>query len=152
MSKVIEQLLQIQADSHSLWIKFHNYHWNVKGLQFAMVHKYTEEAYDSIAELFDDVAERVLQLKGKALVCPKTLMEKAKAPKAEKDVFGAVEVLELVKKDYEYMLKEFKKLDELSEKAADTTTQAFAQEKIAYLEKALWMLDSTLDMSCCKKK
>lgn len=31
---VTKQLLQMQADAHHLWVKFHNYHWNVKGLQF----------------------------------------------------------------------------------------------------------------------
>ena len=144
MSKVIQQLSQLQADAHSLWIKFHNYHWNVKGLQFQAVHKYTEDAYEDMAELFDDVAERILQLKGKALVCPKALVEASKAPKVEKDNFSTSEVLELIREDYKYLLKEFKKLDEESEKEGDTTSKTLAQDKIAELEKAIWMLDSTL--------
>lgn len=144
MSNVIKQLAQLQADAHSLWIKFHNYHWNVKGLQFAAVHKYTEDAYEDMAELFDDVAERILQLKGKAIVCPKELVENAKTPKVQKDSFSTSEVLELVREDYKYLLAEFKKLDELAEKESDTTSQTLAQDKIAELEKAIWMLDSTL--------
>ena len=38
MSKVIKQLKQIQADAHALYIKVHNYHWNVKGMDFHPVH------------------------------------------------------------------------------------------------------------------
>lgn len=34
MSKIIEQLKQIQADSHALYVKMHNYHWNIKGMDF----------------------------------------------------------------------------------------------------------------------
>ncbi|ARE81365.1 Dps family protein [Campylobacter helveticus] len=141
---VVKQLLQLQADAHSLWIKFHNYHWNVKGLQFFSIHEYTEKAYEELAELFDGCAERALQLGEKAIVCPKVLLENAKAPKAEKDHFNSSEVLELVKKDYEYLLSEFKKLNELAEKAGDTTTAAFAQENIAKYEKNIWMLEASL--------
>lgn len=142
---VTKQLLQLQADAHSLWIKFHNYHWNVKGLQFFSIHEYTEKAYEEMAELFDACAERVLQLKEKVVVCPKILLENAKAPKAEKDCFTPLEVLKLIKKDYEYLLNEFKKLNSEAEKASDTTTATFAQENIAKYEKALWMLSASLE-------
>lgn len=97
-----------------------------------------------MAELFDSCAERILQLGGKAIVCRKTLMQSSKSPKVDKDSFSAVEVLELLKKDYEYLLAEFKKLNEAAEKESDTTTAAFAQENIAKYEKILWMLDSSL--------
>ncbi|TXE84492.1 DNA starvation/stationary phase protection protein [Campylobacter peloridis] len=145
---VTKQLLQLQADAHSLWIKFHNYHWNVKGLQFFSIHEYTEKAYEEMAELFDDCAERVLQLGEKAVVCPSVLLENAKAPKVQKDCFTPVEVLELIREDYKYLLAEFKKLNEEAEKASDTTTAAFAQENIAKYEKVLWMLNSTIQNTC----
>lgn len=145
---VTKQLLQLQADAHSLWIKFHNYHWNVKGLQFFSIHEYTETAYEEMAELFDDCAERVLQLEEKAIVCPKELLENAKAPKVEKDCFTPTEVLELIREDFKYLLTEFKKLNEAAEKASDTTTAAFAQEKIAKYEKDIWMLNSTIQNTC----
>ncbi|EDO6931908.1 DNA starvation/stationary phase protection protein, partial [Campylobacter coli] len=80
------------------------------GLQFYSIHEYTEKAYEEMAELFDNCAERALQLGEKAITCQKTLMENAKSPKVEKDCFTPVEVMELIKKDYEYLLAEFKKL------------------------------------------
>ncbi|MCR6571050.1 Dps family protein [Campylobacter insulaenigrae] len=145
---VTKQLLQLQADAHSLWIKFHNYHWNVKGLQFFSVHEYTEKAYEEMAQLFDECAERVLQLGEKAIICPNKLLENARAPKTQKECFTPVEVLELIREDYKYLLSEFKKLNEVSEKASDTTTAAFAQENIAKYEKVLWMLNSTIQNTC----
>ncbi|MCR6574076.1 Dps family protein [Campylobacter insulaenigrae] len=145
---VTKQLLQLQADAHSLWIKFHNYHWNVKGLQFFSVHEYTEKAYEEMAQLFDECAERVLQLGEKAIICPNKLLENAGAPKTQKECFTPVEVLELIREDYKYLLSEFKKLNEVSDKANDTTTAAFAQENIAKYEKVLWMLNSTIQNTC----
>lgn len=144
MSKVIEKLNQIQADVWVLNVKFHNYHWNVKGSQFHAIHEATEAAYESLFEIFDEVAERAIQLGGKALVCPKVLLETAKAPKADKDSFTCQEVIELVRKDYEYLLGQFDELANLADDAGDRPTTAMCDEYIAKYEKELWMLGQTL--------
>jgi len=68
MSKVILQLNTIQADANALYIKFHDLHWNVKGIQFFSVHEYTEKAYEDMSEIFDDAAERALMLGGRPIV------------------------------------------------------------------------------------
>ncbi len=54
MSQVITQLKQLQADSHALYIKIHNYHWHVKGMDFMPVHEQTEEIYNEMSVLYDD--------------------------------------------------------------------------------------------------
>ena len=67
-SKVIEQLRIMQADSIVLYMKVHNYHWNVRGSDFPQAHKALEEIYDEFADMFDDLAERVAQLGGTPVV------------------------------------------------------------------------------------
>jgi len=142
MSKVISQLNKIQADAHALYVKFHDIHWNVKGIQFFSVHEYTEKAYDAMSEIFDAVAERAIMLGGKAVIKAEDL-EKLTCIKHEpKDSYDTIEALKIVREDYKHLLSEFKKLDELAE--GDTTTQDYAQEQIASYEKAIWMLDATL--------
>ncbi|WP_169752810.1 Dps family protein [Campylobacter mucosalis] len=142
MSKVISKLNKIQADAHALYVKFHDLHWNVKGIQFFSIHEYTEKAYDDMHEIFDAVAERAIMLGGKAIVTSSEL-EKSTCIKHEpKASYTPTEVLELVLADYKHLLKEFKELDELA--SGDTTTQAYAQEQIAKYEKAIWMLNATL--------
>ena len=142
MSKVISQLNKIQADAHALYVKFHDIHWNVKGIQFFSVHEYTEKAYDAMSEIFDAVAERAIMLGGKAVIKAEDL-EKLTCIKHEpKDSYDTIEALKIVREDYKHLLSEFKKLDELAE--GDTTTQDYAQEQIANYEKAIWMLDATL--------
>lgn len=145
---VIKQLIQLQADSHALFVKFHNYHWNVKGLQFHAIHLFTEKAYTDMGVCFDDVAERALQLKAKVLVTPKALAEQTKVHAIEKECFSAKEVLENITKDYIYMKDEFEKLNSLAEKEGDTTSAMFAQDHIAAIEKELWMLDNSMTETC----
>ncbi|PSM51509.1 DNA-binding ferritin-like protein [Campylobacter blaseri] len=144
MSKVVEQLNQIQADALALNIKFHNYHWNVLGKQFFSIHNYTEEAYDDFFELFDEVAERAIQIGGKALVDAKKMIEMSKAPKTDKDSFTDREVVELVREDFKYLLGEFRKLAEIADEAGDRPTTALAEDNIAKYEKSIWMLNQTL--------
>ncbi|NLK66617.1 MAG: DNA starvation/stationary phase protection protein [Campylobacteraceae bacterium] len=144
MSKVIKKLNQIQADVWVLNVRFHNYHWNVKGKQFHAIHNATEGAYDVLFEIFDEVAERAIQLGGKAIVCPKALLESAKVSKVEKDSFTSKEAIEYVLEDYKYLLKEFNELAELADEAGDRVTAAMADEYIAKYEKEIWMLGQTL--------
>ena len=145
MSKTVKQLNKLQADAHAFFVAFHDYHWNVKGLQFAQVHAYTEKAYDEMGELFDDMAERALQISGKAVTKAKDLIELSKdAPISVKDSYGVTEVLENVKKAYEYLVEEFKKLQEVAEAEGDDTTSNIAQDHYGDYEKRLWMLSSML--------
>ena len=78
MSKVIQSLKQIQADSAVFYIKLHNYHWNVKGLDFHPVHSALEAMYNEAAEQMDSVAERVLQLGDKPYVTLKDMLAVSK--------------------------------------------------------------------------
>ncbi|WP_198305976.1 Dps family protein [Arcobacter vandammei] len=144
MSSVVKQLKQIQADAHALYVKIHNYHWNVKGMDFHPVHAYTEGVYNQMSELYDDMAERTIILGDKPYL---TIDELAKATKIETekaDSFKSKEIVEKIIADFEYLLKAFKKLSQTASEAEDKGTEAFADEKVAKLEKDLWMLNSML--------
>lgn len=145
MSDIIKQLNQLQADSHALFIKFHDYHWNVRGLHFFGVHEYTEKAYNQMAELFDELAERTLQLGGKAITCQKALLETAKCPKLNQESYSARDVASAMRESYSYLKNEFLKLRKLADAADDFGTVTLAEENVVQLEKALWMLNYSLD-------
>lgn len=150
MSKIVQQLNQLQADCHSLFVKFHDYHWNVKGLHFFSVHSYTEEAYEQMSKLFDDTAERALQIGGKAITCPKQLLELAKAPKIKQESYCAREVARAMIDAYAYLKEAFLTLRQYANEVDDFVTVSFAEEQIAHLEKTLWMLNYTADDSAKK--
>lgn len=144
MSKVIKELNQIQADAYVMFLKLHNYHWNVKGLQFYSIHEYTEAAYNEMSGIFDDMAERALQIGGEALTASGDLFKKANIKEDKKTSFTTKEVLDNIEKDYKYFIKAFKALSKEAGKESDAGTVAIADEQVANLEKKLWMLKATL--------
>lgn len=144
MSNVIKELNQIQADSYMMFLKLHNFHWNIKGINFFSIHEYTESSYDQMSEIFDEMAERALQLNGKALVLNADLVKKSNIKEEKSTTFNTKEVLSTLKEDYEYFLKAFKKLSKEANKADDVGTVAIADDNIAKLQKRLWMLNSTM--------
>ena len=142
--EIKKQLKQIQADSHALYVKMHNYHWNIKGMDFFPVHDHTEVIYNNMSAIYDDTAERVLQLGGKPYLTMKELINATKVEDEEKDSFRSKEVVESIIKESNYLLKEFKNLSNLASQADDKTTEAFADDHVAKLEKDLWMMTNMI--------
>ncbi len=144
MSTVISQLNQIQADAHALYVKIHNYHWNIKGMQFYPIHNKTEEIYDKLGVLYDDLAERAIQLGGKAVLTLGAIVSLAKIKEEKGDSFDAKYVVESIIKDFRYLKGKFQELATAADEVNDSTTVAMAEEEVAYLEKELWMLGATI--------
>lgn len=137
-----EQLSQLMADANVMFTKLHNYHWNVKGLQFYALHNKTEEAYTYFAEVYDDVAERMLQLGAKPIVTLKDILDKAKIEEESQTDFTPEYVIKAMIHDYKYFHKAFQALSESSDK--DPTTAAYADDQVAFFEKEIWMLEANL--------
>ncbi|CAM3476003.1 DNA starvation/stationary phase protection protein [Helicobacter sp. UBA3407] len=144
MNKIVQTLKQIQADSAVFYIKLHNYHWNVKGADFHPVHSALENMYDEITEQMDEVAERVIQIGEKPFVTLKDMLAASKIKEDKGTSFDSKTILKSILPDYEYFLKSFRELSDLADDANDKATVGLADEKIAALEKAIWMLKAQL--------
>ena len=144
MKNVVELLKSLQADSTVMFMKLHNFHWNVKGMDFHPVHAKTEEMYDGFADLLDDLAERVLQLGDKPLVSLASILKSARIKEEEASSFTSKAIAEAVLKDYEFLASEFKKLSKMADDAGDKVTAGFADEKVGAFEKSIWMLKAQL--------
>lgn len=144
MKKVTKQLKKLQASALVMYTKIHNYHWNIKGIHFLPIHEMTEKIYVQFSGLYDDTAERVLQLNEKPYILLKDIEENSLIKEDKKTEFDAKYVLSNILDDYKLFEKEFKKLSQLAEEANDSTTVAFADENIAHLEKNIWMIKSSL--------
>ncbi|MBH47213.1 MAG: DNA starvation/stationary phase protection protein [Halobacteriovorax sp.] len=136
----ISKLNNILADANVMHTKLHNYHWNVKGMQFYGLHAKTEEFYGTFATIYDDVAERILQLGGKPLVTLKQILATARIKEDERTDFSANDVVKALMEDFKFFHGEFKSLSD----GADAITTAYADEKVGMLEKEIWMLRSML--------
>ena len=144
MEKIVQQLKQIQADSAVFYIKLHNYHWNVKGMDFHPVHAALESMYDDMADLMDDMAERVLQIGQKPYVTIKDMLAVSKIKEESGTSFDSRTIIQAILPEYEYFLKAFRELSDTAGEANDKATTALADEKIASLEKAIWMIKAQL--------
>lgn len=142
MSNVIQQLKQLSADANVMFTKLHNFHWNVKGLQFFAVHELTEQAYNNFALIYDDLAERVLQLGDKPYVTLHQILEVTRIKEEESQSFSPEYVINALLEDYQYFLGAFKELSNLA--SEDATTMAYADEQVAKLEKEIWMLRASV--------
>jgi starvation-inducible DNA-binding protein len=139
---VIGKLNSLLADSSVMFTKLHNYHWNVKGMQFYGIHEKTEELYGHFAELYDALAERILQLRGRPLVTLSEVLESTRLKEDSNSSFSAEYVIENILVDFEFFLKEFNELSQTID--LDTTTTAISDEQISFLDKEIWMLRSML--------
>lgn len=144
MSKVAHILKQIQADSAVFFVKVHNFHWNVKGMDFHPTHKATEDIYEEFADVFDDVAERILQIGDVPYVTLSDMLKVAKIKEESKTNFQSKDVLKAILADYEYFLKTFLELSSEADNVGDKVSAAYADDKIAALQKAIWMLKAQL--------
>ncbi|PAF43377.1 Dps family protein [Helicobacter sp. 11S03491-1] len=142
--KTVQLLKQLQADSIVLFMKIHNFHWNVRGSDFYHTHKATEEIYEKFADMFDDLAERIVQLGDKPVTTLTEALKIAQVKEEARSDFKSSDVFKGILADYEYLEKEFKKLSELADKDNDKVTAAYADEQSAQLQKSIWMLKAHL--------
>ena len=142
--KLLGLLNKNLANLELIYVKLHNYHWNVRGMNFKQVHELTESYYEYFAKQYDDVAERILQLGGKPLSSMKDYLVAASIQEEIKNDFDGKFVLNSVLKDFELLNSEFKEISKAAGDAEDVPTTNIADGNIAWLEKQIWMIKASL--------
>ena len=141
---IVERLAKHVADFGVLYTKLHNYHWHVGGLEFSVIHQLTEGYYEDVAENYDSLAERILQLGGTAPASLKEYLALTGIKEETKKTFTAKEVITGVKADFEYLLSELRETRKAAADSNDATTDSLLTDLVADLEKKIWMLNATL--------
>lgn len=125
------------------YVKLHNYHWFVKGMQFHRLHELFEEMYDEITETYDEVAERMLMLEMK----PVATLKDSLAVATLKEATGKETVKEMVQSvldDYKHLNEGFKEvLDLASEREDDVTEDIMTSTRVTF-QTHMWMLREVL--------
>lgn len=142
MSNAAKRLAVHTADFAVLYVKLHNYHWHVEGIEFRAIHELTESYYEKMTDAYDAVAERILQLGEKAPSSMKEYLGLAGIKEETEKSFKPVEVIENVLKDFEYIHKEVLKTRTEAADSNDAATDSMLTGIIEYLEKEIWMLKS----------
>ena len=141
---IAKGLSALLADSYSLYLMTHNFHWNVTGPMFNTLHTMFMAQYTEQWTALDLIAERIRALGEPA---PATYKEFAKLTSIE-EVSGNPKALEMVKhlvKAQESTSKTARKLFALVEKANDQPTADLLTQRQNIHEKTAWMLRSLLE-------
>jgi starvation-inducible DNA-binding protein len=137
-------LSMLLADTYSLYLKTHNFHWNVKGPMFQTLHLMFEAQYNELALAVDLVAERIRAL---GFPAPGTYSEYSKlssipetpgVPKAE-------EMIKLLVEGQEAVVRTARSIFLLLDKVHDEPTADLLTQRMQVHEKTAWMLRSLLE-------
>ena len=140
--KIADGLKALLADSYTLYLQTHNFHWNVTGPLFRELHLMFEEQYTELATAVDDIAERIRTLD---VAAPGTYKEFAKLSSI-KEVDGvpeASEMVDLLTKGHEQVVKTSRAVLKLAQDAEDESSAALVSDRMRIHEKTSWMLRAT---------
>lgn len=140
MNDIIKNLNVFLADLNVFYRKVQNYHWNIKGKNFFVIHEKLEEYYDSLNEQIDEIAEHILILGGQPLGTLKDYLQISNIAEAENKKVNEDEVFENVLKGFEDLLGIATKIKEDSESANLYATSSLIDNYILDYSKKIWML------------
>ncbi len=141
---VAEGLSRLLADSYTLYLKTHNYHWNVTGPQFATLHTLFETHYTELALAVDLIAERIRALGFAAPGSYKTFSELSSITE-EDDAPNAEDMIKRLVVGQETIVRTAREIFPIAEQAQDEPTADLLTQRMQIHEKNAWMLRSLLE-------
>jgi len=142
--QVVEALSKLLADTYTLYLKTHNYHWNVTGPMFNSLHTLFETQYTEYALAVDEIAERIRAIGARA---PGSYTEFAELASVKEDRGSppAMEMISHLVADQEATAASARKVVEVAEEAGDHATADLGVRRIETHDKNAWMLRSHLE-------
>lgn len=141
--EIAQGLCRLQADTYTLYLRTHYFHWNVTGPQFRTLHLMFEEQYNELWMAVDMVAERIRTL---GYPAPGTYTEFAKLTSIEEvvGVPAATDMVRLLVEGHEAVCRTARALLAPADAAADESTADLVTQRLQIHEKTAWMLRSLL--------
>lgn len=140
MENTVKKLNVLLADLNVFYRKLQNYHWNVQGKDFFVLHAKLEEYYDEVNKQIDEIAEHILMLGSEPLGTMQDYLNTTCIVEAKNEKITPCSVFENVIKDFETLLK---KVTDIKKEADDKNLYATSSLMDSYISnymKALWML------------
>ncbi len=138
---IADGLSRVLADSYTLYLKTHNFHWNVTGPMFQTLHTMFEVQYNELALAVDELAERIRALDFHA---PGSYAAYARLASIEDDeeVPQAEEMVRRLVKGHEAVARTARAVFAATEKGGDEATADLLTQRLLVHEKTAWMLRS----------
>jgi starvation-inducible DNA-binding protein len=141
--KIAGGLSKLLSDTYTLYLKTHNFHWNVTGPMFNTLHLMFETQYTELATAVDEVAERIRALD---MPAPGSYSQFAKLTRI-KEATGTPEATEMLRQlvaDHEAVVRTAREVFPLADKSHDEPTADLLTQRMQVHEKTAWMLRSML--------
>ena len=141
---IAQGLARLLADTYTLYLKTHNFHWNVTGPMFQTLHVMFETQYMELALAVDLIAERIRSL---GFPAPGTYKEFAELSsiKEQQGVPSATQMITLLVEGQEAVVRTARSVFPLVEKVNDEPTADLLTQRMQVHEKTAWMLRSLLE-------
>jgi starvation-inducible DNA-binding protein len=142
--QISDQLSKVLADTYTLYLKTHNFHWNVTGPMFQTLHLMFEQHYNELALAVDAVAERIRALGFPApgtyrqFQALSSIKEEDEIPKAQSMIARLVE-------GHETVARTARAAFAIANEANDQPTCDLLTQRLQIHEKTAWMLRSLLE-------
>jgi starvation-inducible DNA-binding protein len=142
--EIAEGLSRLLADTYTLYLKTHNFHWNVTGPMFQTLHLMFETHYNELALAVDLIAERIRAL---GFPAPGTYVDfgRLSSIPEEQGVPPAQDMIRKLVKGHEAVVRTARTVFPAVEKASDEPTADLLTQRMQVHEKTAWMLRSLLE-------
>jgi starvation-inducible DNA-binding protein len=140
---VTEGLSRLLADTYTLYLKTHNYHWNVTGPMFQTLHLMFEGQYNELAIAVDVIAERIRSLGAPAPANYRDFLLLTSVPEDD-DLPQATEMIHRLVIAHETVVRTARSVFPIAETAHDEATADLLTQRLQVHEKTAWMLRSLL--------
>jgi starvation-inducible DNA-binding protein len=141
---VAEALAKLLADSYTLYLKTHNYHWNVTGPMFTTLHTLFETEYLELALAVDEIAERIRALGAPSPGSYREFGSLTSLKEAE-GVPPAFEMVHQLVADQATLTKAAQAVIKAAERAGDDASADLGVRRVQIHEQNAWMLRSHLE-------
>ncbi|WJF89793.1 Dps family protein [Paraburkholderia bonniea] len=141
--KIAEGLSHLLADTYTLYLKTHNFHWNVTGPMFNTLHLMFETQYVELSDAVDQIAERIRALGVAAPGSYKEFARLSSIPEAE-GVPAAEDMIRQLVEGQESVVRTARQIFPVVDAAHDEPTADLLTQRMQTHEKTAWMLRSML--------
>ena len=142
---IAQGLSRLLADTFTLYLTTHNFHWNVKGPHFTSLHALFMTQYTELWNAVDPIAERIRALGHDAPGCYARLGELTCLPDAPRQPPSAMEMVRILVAGHEAVARTARELFPLADQANDEPTADLLTQRLTVHEQTAWMLRSLLE-------
>ncbi len=139
--EVAKGLNRLLADSYTLYLQTHNFHWNVVGPRFHDLHILFETQYNEMALAVDEIAERIRALGEPAKATYKAFVQLS-AIKEVEGVPDASDMIRILMEGNEQVVRTAREVLAMAQKAEDESSASLVGDRMRIHEKTAWMLRS----------